>query len=190
MIIPSNKIIIFSAPSGSGKTTITKEVIKKLPLLSLSVSATNRDKRAGEEDGVDYHFLSTEQFKEKVVSGDFIEWEEVYPGRFYGTLKYEIERLVKKNKIPVFDIEFKGATNLKKMYGDNALIIFIKVPIDTIKDRLIARGTETEATLQARIDRFKQEMTYEREADIVVENIYLEKAIDESVNIINDFLKN
>ncbi len=189
MFAKDHKIIIFCAPSGSGKTTITQGVIKIIPALSFSVSATNREKRPYEGNGVDYLFLSTKEFKEKINKGDFIEWEEVYAERFYGTLKSEIEKMVNNNKTPVFDIEFKGATNLKKIYGDNALVIFVKVPLETIKERLINRNTETKDTLEKRLQRFKQEMEYESHADVVIENIDLEKAINDSVDVISRFLK-
>jgi guanylate kinase len=189
MSATAQKIIIFCAPSGSGKTTLAKEVMKRMPELSFSVSATNRLRREGETDGIDYWFLATEIFKERVARGDFVEWEEVYPGRFYGTLKFEVERLFSENKVPVFDIEFKGATNLKKLYTNNALIIFVKVPVEIVKQRLINRNTETQETLNTRIERFEEEMRYESSADKIVENIDLLIATHDAMKIISDFLK-
>jgi guanylate kinase len=183
-----HKLIIFCAPSGSGKTTIAKEVMKRMPELSFSVSATNRDRRPHEVDGVDYWFLTTDEFKKRVAEGDFIEWEEVYPGRFYGTLKSEIQKLVDGGKTPVFDIEFKGATNIKKMYGDHALVIFVKAPMEVVKERLINRQTETAETLEVRMDRWKEEMEYESHADVSVENIDLERAVTDAINVISSFL--
>ncbi len=184
-----HKVVIFCAPSGSGKTTIAKEVIKRMPELSFSVSANNRDRRPHEVNGVDYWFLTTDEFKAKVEQDEFIEWEEVYPGRFYGTLKSEIQKLVEAGKTPVFDIEFKGATNIKKMYGENALVIFVKAPMEVVKERLINRHTETAETLEARMNRWKEEMEYESQCDVSVENIDLEKAVTDSMSLISNFLK-
>lgn len=184
----AGKIIIFCAPSGSGKTTITHEVMKRISSLSFSISATNREKRTYEKDGIDYLFLTTDEFHNKIQNGDFLEWEEVYPGRLYGTLKSEVDKIFQNSKVPVFDIEFKGATNLKKIYGDMALVIFIKVPIAVIKERLVKRDTETKDTLEDRLSRFEKEMEYESNADIVIENIDLYKAVDDSVKVISNFL--
>lgn len=186
----NNKIIIFCAPSGSGKTTIAKKMRELFPILSSSISVTSRPSRANEMDGIDYHFVSIEEFKKKISQGEFIEWEEVYENIFYGTLKSEISRLQDLGKIPVFDIDVKGAMNLKKVYGDLALVIFIKVPFDLLKDRLISRNTETKEDFEKRINRVKEEMKFENLADKVVVNINLPNAIDECQKIISDFLKN
>jgi len=185
-----NKIIIFCAPSGSGKTTIAKKMREVFSLLSPSISATSRSPRANETDGVDYHFISIEEFKNKINNEEFIEWEEVYENIFYGTLKSEVERLQNLGKIPVFDIDVKGAMSLKKIYGNLALVIFIKVPFDLLRERLLLRKTETREDLQKRMNRVKEEMKFENLADRVVVNIELQEAIKECEKIIGDFIKN
>jgi len=185
----TDKMIIFCAPSGSGKTTIAHAILDIFPNLSFSISATSRLCRDNEKDGVDYYFLKPDEFKKKIINGDFLEWEEFYNGTFYGTLKEEIFKIQNSGKIPVFDIDVKGALNLKKQYGKSALVIFIKVPIEIIKDRLLTRKTETIETLNLRLERIKEEMGYEKIADEVVENIELDKAIDECKKIVEDFIK-
>jgi len=185
----TNKIVIFCAPSGSGKTTIAKKMLDFFPVLYSSISATNRLPRANETNSVDYHFISTEEFKNKIQKEEFIEWEEVYKDRFYGTLKSEISRLQSLKKIPLFDIDVKGAMNLKKIYGEFALVIFIKVPIDILKERLLSRNTETNETLDMRMNRVAEEMQFENLADKVVLNINLEDAINECQQIIKKFLE-
>lgn len=189
MIHNSPKVIVITAPSGAGKTTIKNEIFKVFPNLGFSVSATNREKRDGEIEGADYFFLTTEAFRVKVDAGEFLEWEEVYPGRFYGTLNNEIQRLFNDGKIPVFDIDVKGAMTIKKKFNDNALVVFIHVPIDILKQRLISRGTETEDSLAKRIDRYTEEMKYMDKCDVVIENIDLRKAINDTKVVIDDFLK-
>lgn len=184
----TDKIIVFCAPSGSGKTTIVQKMLSTFSVLALSVSATNRPPRTNESEGVDYYFISTEEFKNKISQGEFVEWEEVYKGRFYGTLKEEISKLQKSGKTPLFDIDVKGAMNLKKAYGNNALVIFIKVPLDLLKERLLSRNTETNATLDMRMSRVAEEMEFEKLADEVVLNIDLEEAINKCQKIISDFL--
>lgn len=185
----NNKIIIFCAPSGSGKTTISKKMRELFPILSPSVSATSRPPRANETNGVDYHFVSIEEFKNKINQGEFIEWEEVYENIFYGTLKSEVSRLQDLGEIPLFDIDVKGAVNLKKIYGNLALVIFIKVPLDLLKERLISRNTETKEDFEKRINRVKEEMKFEDLSDKVVVNINLQEATNECQKIISDFLK-
>ena len=170
------KVVIFCAPSGTGKTTITRRMMASFPELTLSISATNRVPREGETNGVEYHFVSTEEFKRMIDDGEFVEWEEVYPGRYYGTLKREVERLFALGKVPVFDIDVKGAMSIKELYGDAALMVFVKAPIDMIIARLKARATDSPESIQARIDRFPFEMSFEGKADVVIENIDLEKA--------------
>jgi len=182
------KIIIFTAPSGSGKTTIVKHLLSKYPFLGFSVSATNRQKRPKEVDGRDYYFLSPEKFQNRVDEGDFVEWEEVYPGKFYGTLKSEIGRIWSKEKHVVFDIEVKGATNIKKLYPDNSLAVFVKPPsMSELRRRLTNRNTETPASLQKRLARAEEELTYESSFDQVVVNDLLEVALEEAEQIIETF---
>lgn len=182
------KIIIFTAPSGSGKTTIVRHLLKKYDFLGFSVSATSRKKREKEVDGKDYYFLSEEKFRKKVEEGAFVEWEEVYPGKFYGTLKLEIERIWSKGKHVVFDIEVKGATNIKKLYPDNSLAIFVRPPsISALRERLLGRKTESKEMLQKRLARAEEEMTYENTFDKVLINDLLEVALEEAKRFTESF---
>ncbi len=183
------KIIIFCAPSGAGKTTITHRMMDLFPQLAFSISGTNREPRGAEQDGVDYHFFTTEEFKRRVDAGEFLEWEEVYPGRYYGSLIAEINRLTKEGKIPVFDIDVKGAWNLKQRFGPRALMIFITAPTEMVITRLKDRSTDTPESIQVRIDRYPEEMTYTDKADVVIENIDLEKAVQETKTVIENFLR-
>src|SRR5690554_3436052 len=157
----SGKAVIFSAPSGSGKTTIVKHLLKTNPQLGFSISACTRDKRGREEEnGKDYYFLTPEEFKEKIDQDAFVEWEEVYEGNFYGTLKEEIQRIWDQDKTVIFDVDVKGGLHLKEYFGDNALAIFVKVPsIDELKNRLKDRATESEESLSRRLYKAKFEMT-------------------------------
>jgi guanylate kinase len=184
----TGKVVIFCAPSGTGKTTITKRMMALFPELTISISATSRDLRPGETDGIEYHFVSADAFKQMTEEDAFVEWEEVYPGRYYGTLKREVERLFSLGKVPVFDIDVKGAVNVKKMFGERALMVFVKAPVETIVARLKARATDSPESIQARIDRFPLEMRYESKADVVIENIDLEKAVADTKAAVQQFL--
>ena len=180
------KVVIFCAPSGTGKTTITKRMMALFPELAFSISATTRAPRDGERDGIDYHFVTKERFDEMVAAVQFLEWEAFY-GRQYGTLKSEVERLVAAGKVPVFDIEVLGAWNIKQFYGDRALMVFIKAPTDVIIQRLKARATDSPEEIQVRIDRYPLEMSYESKADVVIENIDLEKAVADTQAALTNF---
>lgn len=182
------KIIVICAPSGSGKTSISKKIMEHFPMLSFSVSATTRAPRGLEQDGIDYYFLSAQDFKDKLSRNEFAEWEEVYADKFYGTLKSEIDRLHDDKKVPILDIDVKGAQSIKKIYGDKSLIIFIKAPIEEIKKRLSERGTETPEQIQMRLDRVMEELTYEDKCDVTVENIDLARAVAECKQVILRFL--
>jgi guanylate kinase len=184
------KVVIFCAPSGTGKTTITRRMMALFPELTISISVTSRDIRGGETEGVEYHFVSTEEFKRMTTADEFVEWEEVYPGRYYGTLKRELDRLFALGKVPVFDIDVKGAINVKRLYGDHALLVFVKAPVEMITARLKARATDSPESIQARIDRFPFEMSYEDKADVVIENIDLEKAVADTATAVKKFLEN
>jgi len=185
----AGKIIIFTAPSGSGKTTVVRHVLKKFNFLDFSISATTREKRPHEEDGVDYYFISVEDFKKKRRQRKFAEWEEVYNNQYYGTLKSEIERIWEAGSHIVFDIEVKGATNIKKKYGDQALAVFIKVPsLDILIQRLKSRKTESEASLKKRIKRIKKELTYEKSFDRVLINDKLEDTLKEAEKLVEEFI--
>lgn len=182
------KFIAICAPSGSGKTTIYKQLLKDLPLLSKSISAATRNRRGEEVDGVDYYFISLYEFESKIKNNEFVEWEKVYEGKFYGTLKSEIKRIHELGKIPLLDIDVKGAQAIKKIYGENALIIFIKVPLDIIKERLLKRGTDSTEDIQARLLRTREEYQYESKCDQVVLNIDLAEAQEKTKTIVENFL--
>tara|TARA_A100001234_G_scaffold215134_1_gene219525 strand:+ start:174 stop:755 length:582 start_codon:yes stop_codon:yes gene_type:complete len=185
----TGKAIIFSAPSGAGKTTIVKSLLaNKLPL-SFSISACSRQKRENEINGKDYHFLSIEDFKQKINEQAFIEWEEVYENNYYGTLKSEIERIWNDKKHVVFDVDVVGGLNLKKHFGNNALAIFIQPPsMDVLIERLRNRATESEASLNKRINKAKHEMTYSPSFDSIIINDQLEKTIEVAEKKVKDFL--
>lgn len=173
------KIIVISAPSGSGKSTIINSILEEGCFdMDFSVSATNRNPRPGEENGVHYHFLSTEEFRNAVESGQFIEWEEVYPGRYYGTLRSEIDRMLRKGRNVILDIDVRGALNVKKIYGDIARTIFVAPPsIDELRRRLKLRGTDDEERINTRIGRAEYELGLAPQFDERVVNDELDKAI-------------
>lgn len=185
----AGKALIFSAPSGSGKTTIVKHLLKNNPDLGFSISASTRDKRGRtEEHGKDYYFLTPEDFKRKIDNNEFIEWEEVYAGNFYGTLKEEIDRIWSEGRNVIFDVDVKGGINLKKYFGDKALAVFVKVPsIEVLKERLKERGTETEESLSRRIFKAKFEMTFQDKFDVVLVNEDLDKSLQEAQRLYDDF---
>lgn len=191
MSIPSGKAIIFSAPSGSGKTSLVKHLMKEVPNLGFSISACTRDKRGRHEvHGRDYYFLSIDEFKNKIDQDQFVEWEEVYAGNFYGTLKEEVHRIWKEGKAVIFDVDVKGGLALKKYFGAQALAIFVKVPsLDVLESRLNDRGTESEESLSRRIYKAKFEMTFEPQFDVTVFNDDFVKSSAETVALVTEFLK-
>jgi guanylate kinase len=186
----SGKAIIFSAPSGSGKTTIVRHLLSKFPNLGFSISASTRDKRGRtEENGKDYYFLTPEDFKNKIDNNEFIEWEEVYEGNFYGTLKEEIQRLWDEGKHVIFDVDVKGGINLKKYFGDKALAVFVKVPsLEVLHERLKDRGTESEESLSRRLYKAKFESTFQDKFDVIILNDQREKSFAEAEKLVGDFL--
>jgi guanylate kinase len=185
------KALIFSAPSGSGKTTIVHHLLKTNNDLGFSISASTRDKRGRKEvDGKDYHFLSPEEFKLKIDANEFIEWEEVYAGNFYGTLKSEINRIWADGKIVIFDVDVKGGINLKKYFGEKALSIFVKVPsLEILAERLKERGTETEESFSRRLFKAKFEMSFQDKFDVVLLNEDLSTSLAEAQRLYDDFKK-
>ena len=185
----NGKVIIFSAPSGSGKTTIIKSLLEKDLNLQFSVSACSRPKRLEEIEGKDYYFIQAEEFKKRIKENQFIEWQEVYKNFFYGTPKSEIERLWKDKVNIVFDVDVLGGINLKKIFKNQALSLFIKPPsIDELEVRLRKRHTEDQSTLLNRIERSKKELTYSEQFDMIIINDYLEKAITEAYHAIKTFI--
>ena len=185
-----NKIIIFSAPSGSGKTTLVKYCLGVFPELQFSISATTRALRGEEIHGKDYFFLLVEEFKNLIAEDAFVEYEEVYQDKFYGTLKSEVERIWQEGKVVIFDVDVKGGVNLKKIFGENALSIFIAPPsIDELERRLISRATDDLETIKTRVAKAKEEMTYAEEFDQIIINDDLETAQKEIERIVRNFIE-
>ena len=184
------KLVVFSAPSGSGKSTIINYLLEKGINAEFSISATSRPVRGAEQNGVEYWFLSAEEFKQRVANDEFIEYEEVYPDRFYGTLKSEVSRIAEKGKATMFDVDVKGGLNIKKMYGDEALLIFIMPPsVEELRKRLTLRGQEPEEEVEQRVAKAAAEMTFAPQFDAVIINDDLEKAKAEVLEVVNKFLK-
>lgn len=185
----AGKAIIFSAPSGSGKTTIVKHLLKTNLDLGFSISASTRDKRGRTEaHGKDYYFLAPKEFKKKIDNQDFIEWEEVYEGNFYGTLKSEIDRIWAQGKNVIFDVDVKGGLNLKKYFGKKALSVFVKVPtLEILKERLSDRGTESIESLSRRLFKANFEMSFQDQFDAVLINENLEKSLAEAQRLYDAF---
>lgn len=184
------RIIVVSAPSGTGKSTIINTILDRNEIdMKFSVSATNRAPRAGEIDGVSYNFLSTEQFLTLINQSGFVEWEEVYPGRYYGTLKSEIEKIIREGHNVILDIDVKGAMNVKELYGDKAITLFIQPPsIDTLRQRLESRGTETAESLAQRLQKAEFELSYAEKFDVVIVNDDLSRAVEDTETHINSFI--
>ncbi len=184
-----NKILILSAPSGSGKTTITHHLLKKFPQLEFSISATTRTPRGMEKDGIDYYFLTPEAFREKIARGEMLEWEEVYPEKYYGTPRSEVERIWSKGHIMVCDIDVKGGVNVKKIFGEQALAVFIQPPsIEELQKRLQCRGTDSADAITCRVDKAREELSYASQFDVVLVNDVLEKALLEAEKIVEVFI--
>jgi guanylate kinase len=187
--LAEGKLIIFSAPSGAGKTTIVKHLLSIIPEISFSISCTTRPKRENETDGKDYYFLSEEEFKLKIKNQEFIEYEEVYDGRFYGTLHSEIERLWAQGKQVIFDIDVKGGLNLKNQFKDRALAVFIAPPsLKDLEERLKNRNTENEESLKIRIQKADEELSFAKDFDAVIINDNLERAKNKAENLVKSFL--
>ncbi|WP_462280853.1 guanylate kinase [Salinivirga cyanobacteriivorans] len=183
------KLLIISAPSGSGKSTLVKFLMNELTNLEFSISATSRKPRGNEKHKTDYYFLSVDDFKNKIAKKDFVEWEEVYKGRFYGTLKSEVNRIRESGKTVVFDVDVIGGLNIKKLYGDEALALFIKPPsIDELKNRLKKRGTDETDEIEKRIAKAEEEMSYAPKFDLIIINDDLNKAQKEILDAVKSFL--
>ena len=186
----AGKLIIFSAPSGSGKSTIINYLLTCNLNLAFSISATSRPPRGTEKNGVEYFFLTPEEFKRRIASNEFLEYEEVYTDRFYGTLKSQVEKQLEAGQNVVFDVDVVGGCNIKKFYGDRALSVFIQPPsIDELRARLNGRGTDTPEVIEDRIAKAQFELGYADKFDVVIVNDELEKAKAEALKVVSDFIK-
>ncbi|WP_312556791.1 guanylate kinase [Empedobacter brevis] len=184
------KLIVFSAPSGAGKTTLVRYALEKLDHIKFSISCTTRDRREGEVHGKDYYFLTPEEFKRKISNDEFVEHEEVYRDNFYGTLKSEVDRITSEGNSVIFDIDVIGALNIKNLYGEQCLTVFVNPPsLEVLKERLISRNTESEDKLKQRIDKAGIEMEKAKEFDVILLNDDLETAKAKTLEIITDFIK-
>ena len=185
-----NKVVIFSAPSGSGKTTIVRHILDLHPEMEFSVSATSRPPRGQEQDGVDYYFLSPRAFKARIRADKFVEYEEVYEGRFYGTLKSEVDRIWAKGHVIIFDVDVKGGISLKNYFGDQALSVFIQAPdVEELRRRLVARGTDSPEAIDERVAKAAEEMTYAPRFDYILINDDLQTALREIEGVVDRFLQ-
>lgn len=185
------KVIIFSAPSGSGKTTVVKHLLARNPNLAFSVSATTRPKRPSEVHGKDYYFISLEEFEKRIADDEFVEHEEVYPGTFYGTLKSEVERIWAEGKSVIFDVDVIGGLNIKKALENKALSVYVRPPsMQVLQQRLETRATETRQSLQQRIEKAIFELGFEDRFDVVLINDHLEETFEKAQQLLDDFLKN
>ncbi len=190
--IPENrkKCLIFSAPSGAGKTTIVHYLLGKISALSFSISACSREPRINEKDGVDYYFLGVEGFRQKIEEGAFLEWEEVYTDNYYGTLKSEIERIWAAGKTVIFDVDVVGGLNLKKIFGDKAMAVFVKPPsYEELEKRLRYRSTESEEKIRMRMDKAHRELAMAEKFDYILVNDDLEFACEEALSVALNFIK-
>lgn len=183
------KAILFSAPSGCGKTTIIRELMQYFDCFDFSISATSRQPREGEQNGKDYYFLSREEFMRRVETGDFLEWEEVYEGTCYGTLKSETRRIWDEGHVIVFDVDVNGGRNIKRFFGNDALSIFVMPPsIEVLEQRLRSRGTDSEESIAKRLNRSAEELKQADQFDVTIVNDDLQRAVDETRKVITDFL--
>ena len=190
METPNNKLIIIAAPSGAGKTSVTRHLLKTLPeQLAFSISCATRQPRNHEKDRVDYYFISIEEFKNKIDRKEFVEWEMVYEGKYYGTLKSEIERIWQQQKAPLLDVDVQGGINIQQQYPNQSLSLFIEPPsIEELEHRLKARGTETPESLQARISKASYELSFKQQFDCIIINDKLERACKEAETIVRNFI--
>ena len=189
MNLISKKILIITAPSGAGKTSITKYLMEKFPILTFSVSAATRQPRGTEKNGVDYYFITGEDFKHKIQTNEFVEWEMVYEGKYYGTLKAELQRIWEAGKIPVLDIDVKGAIHVQQQFNEGTLSLFIEPPsVNELKMRLEGRGTESDESLAARVNKASYELSFKEHFDKTVVNADLKKACSDAEIIVSEFL--
>jgi len=185
----NGKLIIFSAPSGAGKTTIVRYLLQKDLNLEFSISATSRGKRHTETNGKDYYFLTPEEFRNKIDNNEFLEWEEVYEGTFYGTLKSEVERIREEGKNVIFDVDVIGGCNIKKFYGEEALAVFVQPPsVKELRNRLISRSTDSPEVIEKRVAKAEYELTFASQFDKIIVNEHLEIALNLAESFIRDFI--
>lgn len=190
MAVQSGKLLIFSAPSGSGKSTLIRHLVERNHNLVFSVSATSRAPRGAERDGVEYHFLTLETFRVAIQRGEFLEYEEVYPNCFYGTLRSEVDGALQAGRNIVLDVDVKGGINIKRIYGSQALSVFVKPPsIEVLRQRLLARATDMPAMIEKRVAKAAWELQFAPQFDCVIVNDSLERAKQQLEQIINDFLR-
>ncbi len=188
-IVTGSKIIIITAPSGAGKTSVTRFLLEKFPQLAFSVSAATRQPRGKEKNGVDYYFLSLEEFQKKIQQQEFVEWEMVYEGKYYGTLKSELHRIWSQQQVPMLDIDVKGAIHVQQQFPSTSMSIFIEPPsVDELRRRLESRGTETPESLQARVNKASYEISFKNHFNHIVVNDNLERACDYAAKLVQDFL--
>ena len=181
--------IIVSAPSGAGKTTVVRHLLSTVPQLEFSISACSRPRRNKESDAIDYYFITAEEFRKKIGNDEFIEWQEVYPGSYYGTLKSEIDRIYADDKVPIFDVDVFGGMNLKKYFGHTALAVFIQPPsVEVLEERLRHRGSESEESLKARLSKVDMELSFAKDFDRIIINDGLESTCTRVVEMTRDFL--
>ncbi len=190
MPVLNNKVIIIAAPSGSGKTSVVRHLLKALPdKLAFSISAATRKPRNNEKDKADYYFISVDEFQQRIKQGEFVEWEMVYEGKYYGTLKSELQRIWKQQKTPLLDVDVKGGIHVQQQFAKTSLSLFIEPPsIEELRKRLEARGTETPESLQARIDKASFELSFKNQFDKVILNDSLKRACEEAEEVVREFL--
>lgn len=185
----ANKLLIITAPSGAGKTSITRHLMNRFPQLAFSISAATREPRAFEQNGVDYHFMSVADFQQKIQNNEFVEWEMVYEGKYYGTLKSELQRIWDNHQVPILDIDVKGAIHVKQQFPDSALTIFIEPPsVAELKKRLESRGTETAESLAARVNKASYEISFKDHFDKQIVNDNLQEAREKAAVIVQQFI--
>jgi guanylate kinase len=184
------KLLIFSGPSGSGKTTLVHQLLRTIPDLKFSISVTSRKKRKNEQEGSDYYFVSSDDFRKKIANGEFIEWEEVYEDLYYGTLRAEVESLLMLGKHVIFDVDVEGGLNIKKQFGEKALAVFIKAPsLEILEERLRLRSTEDELSFRKRIEKAKKEISYTDKFDVVLINENLDESCENAIKLVKNFLE-
>ena len=184
----AKKVMVFSAPSGAGKTTIVRHLLENFDNLEFSVSATSRAPRGQEKNGRDYYFLTEEEFRKRIANDEFVEYEEVYPGSFYGTLKSEVERIWAKGNVIMFDVDVKGGVNIKKIFGEKSFTVFIQPPsLEIMEQRLRARGTDSDQAIKTRIAKAAEEMTYAAKFDTVLVNDVLEESFAKAERLVTLF---